>query len=182
MALTYTPENELGQKAPDFKLPAIDGTSWSLSDIQKGNPFLVMFICNHCPYVQAIEDRLIQLGHDLKKLNIPVVAISSNDAQAYPDDSFVEMKKRSQLKKYSFPYLHDDSQDVAKMFGAVCTPDFFLYNKKGQLAYRGRLDDNWKDASKVTKQELFLAAKNLLTDDHYPEQRPSMGCSIKWKK
>lgn len=183
MALTYTPQDNLGTPCPDFVLPATDGNTYSLKNFTNGNPFVVMFICNHCPYVKAIEDRLIELGKELKKKNISVVAISSNDAQTYPDDSFVELKKRAEFKKYPFPYLYDDSQDVAKRFGAVCTPDFFVYNKKSQLAYRGRLDDSWKEPEKVTRRELLQAVESLLLSDEFPKnQTPSMGCSIKWKK
>lgn len=182
MALVSTPADELGKMCPDFTLPGIDGKNYALSDFAKGNPFVVMFICNHCPYVKAIEDRLIMLGHDLTKLNVPIVAICSNDAKNYPEDSFEALKKRAEVKKYSFPYLHDENQEVAKSFGAVCTPDFFVYNKKSQLAYRGRLDDSWKEPAKVTRRELFIAVQSLLTSDEFPTgQTPSMGCSIKWK-
>lgn len=180
-ALT-TPPGELGQKCPDFNLPGTDGKTYSRSQIQANSPFLVMFICNHCPYVIAIQDRLIQLGKDLKDLGIPVFAISSNDAVNYPDDSFEKMKVLAQEKKYPFPYLYDETQKVAKDFGAVCTPDFFLYDKGSQLAYRGRLDDNWKQASLVTQRDLFQAAKNLKDGVPVPKtQIPSMGCSLKWK-
>jgi len=183
MALTYTPADELGTQCPDFTLPGTDGKSYSLKDFTNGNPFVIMFICNHCPYVKAIEDRLITLGNDLKKKNVSVVAISSNDANTYLDDSFVELKKRAEYKSYPFPYLYDESQSVAKTFGAVCTPDFFVYNKKSQLAYRGRLDDNWKEPANVTRRELLQAVESLLVSDEFPQgQTPSMGCSIKWKK
>lgn len=183
MALTYTPQDELGTVCPDFTLQATDGKTYSLKNFTNGNPFVVMFICNHCPYVKAIEDRLIELGHQLKSKNISVVAISSNDADTYPDDSFIELKKRAEYKNYPFPYLYDDSQEVAKRFGAVCTPDFFVYNKKSQLAYRGRLDNSWKEPGKVTRRELLNAVESLLISDEFPKgQTPSMGCSIKWKK
>lgn len=183
MALTYTPTNVLGAQCPEFSLPATDGKTYSLSDFKHGNPFVILFICNHCPYVKAIEDRLIQLGNDLKKLNVPMVAICSNDPVSYPDDSFSELKKRAEIKNYPFPYLHDESQSVAKNFGAVCTPDFFVYNRKGELSYRGRLDDSWKDPEKVTRRELLQAVESLLVSDDFPKnQTPSMGCSIKWVK
>lgn len=183
MALTYTPPDELGTPCPDFLLPATDGKTYSLKNITNGFPFVIMFICNHCPYVKAIEDRLITLGHDLKKKNVSLIAISSNDAQTYPDDSFDELKKRAEMKHYPFPYLYDEDQAVAKKFGAVCTPDFFAYNKKSQLAYRGRLDDSWKEPEKVTRRELLQAVESLLVSDEFPKgQTPSMGCSIKWKK
>ena len=181
MALTITPEVELGTDCPDFTLPAVDGKTYSLKDFQKGKPLVIMFICNHCPYVQAIEDRLIQLGVDLNAHNIPVIGICSNDAESHPEDSFENLQKRSLEKNYSFLYLYDESQQIARTFGAVCTPDFFVYNNEHKLAYRGRLDDSWKDASKVTQRELFDAVLKL--KDNKPinnPQTPSMGCSIKW--
>lgn len=182
MALTFTPFPELGNDCPDFSLPAIDGKTYSLKDFPKGAPLVVMFICNHCPYVKAIEDRLIQLGTDLKKQNVSVLAICSNDEEGHPEDSFENLKKRAIEKNYPFPYLHDKSQQVAKAFDAVCTPDFFVYDKNHKLAYRGRLDDSWKEPSKVSKRELYQAVQILLKDQTVPqEQTASMGCSIKWK-
>ena len=182
MALVSTPADELGAFCPDFTLPATNGKKYSMADFARGNPFVIMFICNHCPYVKAIEDRLITLGKELKLLNVSVAAICSNDAKNYPEDSFEALKKRADEKKYPFPYLYDESQAVAKLFGAVCTPDFFVYNKTSHLAYRGRLDDSWKDAAKVSRRELFQAVDQLLKSDEFPKgQTPSMGCSIKWK-
>ena len=141
-----------------------------------------MFICNHCPYVQAIEDRLISLAHQLRESSVPIFAICSNDADEYPEDNFENLRKRAQEKNYPFPYLVDESQAVARSFGAVCTPDFFLYDKHHALAYRGRLDDSWRDAGRVRKQELLESVKALLEGKPAPaEQVPSMGCSIKWK-
>lgn len=183
MALTYSPIPDSGTTCPDFNLPGVDGRSHSLADLKKGKPFLVVFMCNHCPYVKAIEDRLIQLGHDLRELGIPMVGISSNDANDYPEDSFDSMKAQALKKNYSFPYLYDESQVIAKAFGAVCTPDFFLYDALGFLRYRGRLDDSWKEPQKVTKRELFEAAKALAQGKEVSStQAPSMGCSIKWKE
>lgn len=181
MALTMTPINELGTEIPSFEVTDVFGKQWKTSDFQTGKPALIFFICNHCPYVKAIEDRLITLGSELKKLQIPLLAISSNDPSDYPEDSPEEMKSRAVRKSYSFPYAFDEDQSLAKKFAAVCTPDFFLYDGQGKLAYRGRLDDSWKDASKVTKQELLEAAKNLLANQEVAKQTPSMGCSIKWK-
>ncbi|NUN05332.1 MAG: thioredoxin family protein [Bdellovibrio sp.] len=181
MALTFTPFPDLGNNCPDFNLPAVDGKTYGLKDFPQGSPLVVMFICNHCPYVQAIEDRLITLGHDLKKQNVPVIAICSNDEKSHPEDSFENLQKRAQEKNYPFVYLHDKSQQVAHLFGAVCTPDYFVYDKNHKLAYRGRLDDSWKDASKVTRRELFEAVQVLLKDSKVSEeQTASMGCSIKW--
>lgn len=181
MALTYTPENFEATECPDFKLQGTDEKFYSLKDFKNGEPLLVMFICNHCPYVKAIEDRLIELGHDLKKENISVVAISSNDPKRYEEDSFPNMQKRAREKKYSFPYLYDADQSVAKLFGAVCTPDFFLYDKNLKLQYRGRLDDSWKDPNQVSRRELYTAALDLKNNREISfKQTPSMGCSIKW--
>jgi len=182
MALTYTPSPDLGKAAADFKLPGTDGNTYAKSDFFKGQPTLLMFICNHCPYVIAVQDRLVQLGHDLADLGVAVAAISSNDAGRYPADGFEAMKLRAREKDFPFPYLYDETQSVARDFGAVCTPDFFVYDKNGLLAYRGRLDDSWKDPSLVTKRELFDAVVLLLQGQSAPaNQAPSMGCSIKWK-
>ena len=182
MALTFTPQAELGSKVFNFALPAVaDEKTYHLADFQNGKPLVIMFICNHCPYVKAIEDRLIQLGHELKAQSVNVVAICSNDPTDNPEDSFENLQKRAREKKYPFSYLHDASQDVARKFGAVCTPDYFVYDGGGTLAYRGRLDDSWKDASRVQKRELFEAVQLLLKNQKAPEkQTPSMGCNIKW--
>jgi peroxiredoxin len=181
MATTLTPFPEIGLPFPEFKLPATDGKTYSSKEFLKGKPTVVVFMCNHCPYVQAIEERLIVLGRDLQALQIPMLAICSNDEKSYPEDSFENLKKRAEEKSYSFPYLYDQSQEVAKLFGALCTPDFFVYDREGRLAYRGRLDDSWKDASKVQRRELFEAVQLLNQAAPAPEkQTPSMGCSIKW--
>lgn len=181
MALTHTPPGELGTKCPDFHLASVDGKAYQTIDFANGNPLVVMFICNHCPYVLAIEDRLIQLGHDLKKENINVVAICSNDENGYPEDSFVNLRKRFFEKEYPFVYLHDKTQTVAQAFGAVCTPDFFVFDNELKLAYRGRLDDSWKDAAAVTTRDLYDAALKLKKNKKLEgTQVSSMGCSIKW--
>lgn len=183
MALTYTPDPELGSPCPDFTLPSVDGRDHSLHklakrDGQNADAFLVMFICNHCPYVKAIETRLVKLHEMFAHRPVSIVAISSNDAHRYPEDSLEKMK----LKAYPFPYLYDESQAVAAKFGAVCTPDFFLYDKNLTLAYRGRLDDSWKDESQVKSRDLAGAIESLLQGMRPNlNQKPSMGCSIKWK-
>jgi len=180
----YTPEKpELGQPCPDFNLLATNGKRYSLADFRNDKPFLIMFICNHCPYVKAIEDRLITLGQDLKKLDINVVAICANDPISYPEDSYENLKKRAEEKNYPFVYLHDADQSVARSFGAICTPDYFVYDGNAKLAYRGRLDDSWKESAQVTKREMYDAIVEIL--NHKPvsgPQIPSMGCSIKWIK
>jgi peroxiredoxin len=181
MSLTYTPQAEIGSSIPDFKLPGVDGKTYSLSDFKNAKALVFMFICNHCPYVKAIEDRLIELGKDLKALGVAVIGICSNDSSEHPEDSFENLKKRALEKNYSFVYLHDEDQEIAKAFGAVCTPDFYVYGNDRKLAYRGRLDDSWKDASKVKKRELFSAVENILKNKEISEKQvPSMGCNIKW--
>lgn len=180
---TYVEKLNLGMKAAPFQLKGVDDQILKLQPESMTSPFLVMFICNHCPYVKAIEDRLITLGHDFAKKGIAVYAICSNDPNDYPEDSFENMKLRAQQKKYPFHYLHDVTQDVAKTYGAICTPDFFLFNKKAELAYRGRLDDSWKDPVSVQKRELYEAGLELLQKDQISaQQTPTMGCSIKWTK
>lgn len=180
MALVYTPESN-NEKCPEFTLKAVDGNNYSRSDFAEKS-LIVVFICNHCPYVQAIEDRLIELNKSAKKLGANMIGICSNDEESYPEDSFSNLKKRWEEKKYNFPYLHDKAQDVAKQFGAVCTPDFFVYDKQHILQYRGRLDDNWQDFKNVTKHELLDALSLIIQEKPVNfSVKPSMGCSIKWK-
>jgi peroxiredoxin len=183
MALTYTPDPEIGKPLPSFKLPGIDGKAYTQNDFLGAKALLVMFICNHCPYVKAIEDRLIALGKDYSAQPLKIAAICSNDPDEYPEDSFSALKARANEKGYPFPYLHDETQTVAKTFGAVCTPDFFLYDGNGKLAYRGRLDDSWKDPTKTRSQDMRVAIDSLLAGKPVTnDQIPSMGCNIKWKK
>ena len=181
MALTFTPLVTEPLACPDFRLPALDGKTYSTADFKNNKPLVIMFICNHCPYVKAIEDRLIQLAIDAKKIGVHVVAICSNNPIECPDDSFENLQLRAQKKNYPFVYLHDADQQVAMNFGAVCTPDFFVYDQNLKLSYRGRLDDCWKDESKVTQRELFSAIQLLAKGEKtLPPQTPSMGCNIKW--
>lgn len=184
MPPVYTPEKAaFGTPLPEFNLPAVDGRSYSHRDFLNQKPVVIMFICNHCPYVKAIEDRLITLGQDLKHLGIHVVAICSNDAVSYPEDSFENLRQRALEKKYPFTYLHDEDQSVAKAFGAVCTPDYFVYDRDAKLAYRGRLDDSWKEPELVRQRELYDAVLELNAGKPISRtQTPSMGCSIKWVK
>lgn len=182
MALTYTPEAEMGSKTPEFSLTSVDGKPFKNTDFDQYDIKVFAFICNHCPYVKAIEDRLIQLNVDLGKLNSTVIGICSNDPSEYPEDSKENLFKRSVEKNYAFPYLYDEDQIVAKKFGAVCTPDFFVYNQENKLIYRGRLDDSWKNADNVREQELKNAVESWLKSQTIvQDQTPSMGCSIKWK-
>lgn len=183
MALTYTPENpELGAPCPDFTLPVVTGGVLTRDDLKNSKAVAIMFICNHCPYVKAIEERLITLGRDMKAKGVKFVAISSNDATVKPDDSPEMLRQRAVEKNYPFPYLFDESQEVAKKFGAVCTPDFFVYDSNLKLAYRGRLDDSWKEPSQVKSEEMRAALDALVRGEKpAAKQIPSMGCSIKWK-
>lgn len=182
MALTYTPQAQLGESCPEFDLPSVEGKSYSLKDFQDKKALVVMFICGHCPYVQAIESRYVKLAKELEQQSVQFVGICSNDAKDYPEDTPEALKKRAQDKGYNFPYLIDESQEVAKAFKAVCTPDIFVYDQDRKLYYRGRFDDSWKDESQVQEQELKNAIENLLNNQSAPqEQIPSMGCSIKWK-
>jgi peroxiredoxin len=182
MALTHTPLADSNFTCPDFNLLGVDEKQHSLAEFKNQQPLLVMFICNHCPYVKAIEDRLIVLARDLKATQMNTVAVCSNDPENYPEDNFENLQKRWKSKNYGFTYLHDPDQSVARAFGAVCTPDFFLFDQNLKLKYRGRLDDSWKDASAVSRRELFEAAKALQQQRPIPfEEVPSMGCSIKWK-
>ena len=177
-----TPPAELGAACPDFRLPGVDGKTYARDDFAAKPVLLVMFICNHCPYVKAVEDRLLRLARELEPRGVQFVAVCSNDSETYPDDAFDKLAARWRDKGYGFPYLHDDSQDAARAFGAVCTPDIFVYDQARRLVYRGRIDDSWKDESKVTRRELAAALQALVDGGPVAkEQRPSMGCSIKWR-
>lgn len=178
-----TPVCDFGQAAIDFALPGTDNKIWTLEDCRGENGLLIMFICNHCPYVKAIMDRLIRDTNELKQLGINSVAISANDVADYPEDSFDNMKTVAEQNGFSFPYLYDESQEVAQAYGAVCTPDFFGYNKDLKLQYRGRLDASRKEAAPAdVRRDLFEAMQQVAQTGHGPEhQIPSMGCSIKWR-
>ena len=183
MVSTYTPVCDFGAEAPDFTLPGIDGRSWSLEQCLGPNGLLVMFICNHCPYVKAINHKLVRDMSELKTLGVNSVAIMSNDPTDYPEDSFDNMKRVAEKFGYPFPYLVDESQEVAKAYGAVCTPDFFGYNASLELQYRGRLDESGRgsDAGDV-RRDLFLAMQQVAETGRGPEdQIASIGCSIKWR-
>lgn len=183
MVSLETPICEFGIPAVDFTLPGVDGKTWTLNDCRGENGTLVMFICNHCPYVKAIRDRLVRDARDLQALGVNTVAIMSNDPADYPEDSFDNMKQIAREYGYTFPYLYDESQEVAKAYGAVCTPDFFGYNADLKLQYRGRLDASRKEAAPGdARRDLFEAMKLVATTGQGPrEQIPSMGCSIKWR-
>ena len=183
MALTDTPICDFGRPAVDFNLPGVDGKSYTLSDVKGENGTLVMSICNHCPYVLGILDRFPQTATVLLELGIGVAAISANDAAQYPVDSFDNMKHFSADNGFNFPYLFDESQETARAYGAVCTPDFFGFDKNGGLQYRGRLDSAGKNpVSSETTSDLINAMRLVVETGKGPEQQiASMGCSIKWR-
>ncbi|MDD9942698.1 MAG: thioredoxin family protein [Myxococcales bacterium] len=182
MALTQSNGMPLGTAAPRFSLPATDGRSYALDDFANSPVLVVVFTCNHCPYARAIEDRLIAFQQEFGERGVVVVAISSNDDQAYPADSFDAMRVRAKDKGFNFPYLFDGSQEVARSYDAACTPDIFVFDRERKLTYNGRFDDNWQDATRVTQRDLARAVECTLAGKPLDfEARPSMGCNIKWK-
>ncbi len=183
MALLQTPTVDTSFTAPNFELIGTDNKTYTLSDIAGTNGALVMFICNHCPYVKGIVDRLSSEMEQLQKAGIGVVAIMANDVDAYPEDNFANMQLFAKENGFTFPYLLDKTQEVAKAYGAVCTPDFFGFDKNLKLAYRGRLDSaGHKPADSTTTPELRQAMLKVASGNPAPiKQTPSMGCSIKWK-
>jgi peroxiredoxin len=178
------PVCDFNWQAVDFSLPATDGNIVGLGDICGKNGTLVMFICNHCPYVLAVLDRILRDARDLQALGVGVVAISANDAAAYPADSPENMGKLATEHGFSFPYLYDETQQTARAYDAVCTPDFFGFNAAGGLQYRGRLDASRREAgSEDLRRDLYLAMKQVAQTGLGPvDQTASMGCSIKWKE
>lgn len=183
MVSLQTPVCDFGTPALDFSLPGTDGAVWTRDKCMGEKGLLVMFICNHCPYVKAVLDRIVRDTAELKAMGLNSVAIMSNDPTQYEEDSFENMSRVAKQNAFSFPYLLDESQQVAKAYGAVCTPDFFGYNAAGELQYRGRLDESRKQAaSEDVRRDLFEAMKMVAETGKGPlDQIPSMGCSIKWK-
>ena len=183
MSARETPLCEFGKSAPDFKLLGVDGQNWTLVDCRGEKATLVMFICNHCPYVLASIDRIVAVCNELARLGMQAVAIMPNDVEKYPDDSYENMQRFTQLHKFPFPYLYDETQKIARAYGAVCTPDFFGFNSKLELQYRGRLDASRPSMPKPdAKRELFDAMKQIIETGSGPkEQFASIGCSVKWK-
>jgi peroxiredoxin len=183
MVSTQTPICDFGAQAPDFRLRGVDGQMKSRDDCRGPNGMLLMFICNHCPYVKAINQKLVRDAGELALLGVKTVAIMSNDTVYYPEDSFENMQGISREMEYNFPYLFDETQEIARAYGAVCTPDFFGYNKQLELQYRGRLDASGRlPGSGDEKRELYLAMKQVAETGRGPEhQIPSIGCSIKWR-
>ncbi|MBI1383724.1 MAG: redoxin domain-containing protein [Rhizobiales bacterium] len=182
MAVTAE-EGVLGSDAPLFVLPGVDGGRHALADLAGERGTVVAFICNHCPYVVAVIDRLVRDARDLAPLGVATIAICSNDARAYPDDSFENMKTFAERHGFTFPYLHDENQDVARAFGAVCTPDLFGYDGGLKLRYRGRIDASRREpGSADLRRDLFEAMREVAKSGRGPaEQFSSMGCSIKWR-
>ncbi len=213
MAPTFSQPAEQGRLAPPFSLPGVDGRTWQLQDFTFSPSFfstpssapsatsfsralVVAFICNHCPYVVAIQERMVQLAAKVAAQGVAWVAINSNDSQRFPEDSFAAMKERAHSQGYSFPYLWDESQAVARAYGAACTPEFFLFQKESSTLapqddtaavewrqfYQGRLDDCWQDPQKVQQKDLEWAMEDLLAARPLGRpQVPAMGCSVKWK-
>lgn len=180
MSATPSTMLELGTEAPDFKLPSVNGGNLSLNYADQSKGFVIAFICNHCPYVLNIEDEMVSLANEFISKGVGFIAISSNDVEKYPQDSPEKMAE----KNYPFPYLYDESQDVAKAYKAACTPDFFVFDEDRKLVYRGQFDDSRpsKDAP-VTGKDLREAVDAMLSGESIPEdsQVPSIGCNIKWK-
>ena len=173
---------KIGSKAPDFNLPATDGKKYSLETFAGKKAIVVVFSCNHCPYVQAYEDRIIEIQNNYSK-DVRVIAISSNEDVNYPEDSFENMKVHAEMKKFNFPYLHDETQNVAKAYGATHTPEIFLFDKEMKMVFHGKIDDNWQEPQNVKSKYLRNAIDELLSGKQIsvPETF-TIGCTIKWKR
>jgi peroxiredoxin len=185
MVSLNTPLCDFGWKAQPFNLLGVDGETWTLDKVRGKNGLLIMFICNHCPYVKAILPRLINDLSELNQFGIKSIAISSNDVENYPDDSFEKMKNLSISNNFSFPYVFDDSQSVAKSYNAICTPDFFGFNKNLELQYRGRFDSTGRETEPpiINQRDLYEAMKMISITQKGPKtQFSSIGCSLKWKE
>jgi peroxiredoxin len=182
MALLHSKMVPLGTSMIDFELPGIDGVEYSLDNFLESKVLVIIFMCNHCPYVKAVIQRLIDLQQETLSHGVQLIGVNCNDAQKYPDDSFENMQKFATEWGINFPYLFDESQTVANKFDAVCTPDIYVYGKERKLLYRGRIDDNWENPEQVTQRDLKQAIDCILAGQEVPKnQISSMGCSIKWK-
>lgn len=182
MTLTKTGICDFGWKARDFKLKGVDGKVYSLADVRGPNGTVVVFICNHCPYVKATISRIVEEARALKAIGIGMIAVMANDTKAYREDSFDNMKAFAQKHGLTFPYVIDETQEVARAYDAQCTPDFFGFNAKDELQYRGRLDASRTSLVANARRDLFEAMKQVAETDRGPERQiPSMGCSIKWR-
>ncbi len=173
---------KIGSALPEFNLPSVDGKNYSHAAFNNDKILVVIFSCNHCPYVQAYEERIKNIKNDFSNKGVQVIAISSNDAVKYPEDSFEQMKIRSDERKFNFPYLYDEDQSVAKAFDATHTPEVFVFDKSRNLAYHGKIDDNWQEPEKVKSRYLKDSLDELLEGKavSVPETY-SIGCTIKWK-
>ena len=172
----------IGWKARDFVLEGVDGKTYSLGDVRGPKGTLVVFICNHCPYVKASINRIVAEANALREIGIGTIATMSNDTETYPEDSFDNMKAFAERHNFTFPYVIDTTQEVARAYGAQCTPDFFGFNRQDELQYRGRLDASRMTPITNARRDLFEAMKQIAETGHGPQdQLPSMGCSIKWK-
>jgi peroxiredoxin len=173
---------DFGWKAREFALRGVDGRSWRLEDVRGKNGTLVVFICNHCPYVKSSIDRIVSEAKALEKLGIGTIAIMPNDTKAYPADSFENMRRFAHERGFPFPYVIDETQEVARAYDAQCTPDFFGFNARDELQYRGRMDSGRPGQAPSGRRELYEAMKLVAETGRGPaEQTPSMGCSIKWR-
>jgi peroxiredoxin len=183
MVMTASTMLELGTTAPDFSLPDTQGRTVSLHDFDDAKALLVVFMCNHCPFVKHVLDRFLKLAKEYQHKGVAVVGISSNDVDAFPDDRPEKMAELARQKGFTFPYLYDGTQEVAKSYRAACTPDFFLFDQDRKLVYRGQMDDSRPSTNvPVTGADLRMALDSVLQGRPVPEeQRPSMGCNIKWK-
>jgi peroxiredoxin len=183
MALKHSTMVPLGSPMIDFKLPGVDGETGSPEKLTEKKILVLIFMCNHCPYVKAVLQRLIVLQEETRDKGVQLIGINSNDTDRYPDDSFKNMKKIAEDKNFNFPYLLDATQETAKAYDAVCTPDIYVYGAERKLIYRGRIDDNWENEKAVTQRSLKDALDCISEDKEITfEQIPSMGCSIKWKE
>lgn len=182
MALMHSEGLPLLSPAPAFSLPGVDCKTYTLDSFRDAAILVVVFTCNHCPYAQASEDRLVAIQRDYASRDVRLVAINPNDDEAFREDSFERMKDRARDKGFNFPYLRDETQQAAREFNAVCTPDIYVFDRERRLRYNGRIDDNWKEPEKVTRHDLRVVLDSLLEGRDIPFQTvPSMGCSIKWK-
>lgn len=183
MALLESLQLPLGKDIIPFSLPATDGKGYGPLDFQDKKILVVIFMCNHCPYIKATIDRMIAIQKDYQEKGVQLLGINANDSENYPEDSFEAMQAWVDEKGINFPYLHDESQEVAKAYQAQCTPDIYVFDQHRKLVYHGRIDDHWQDPSQVTKHELREALDALLEGHSASEnQKPSIGCSIKWRE
>jgi peroxiredoxin len=185
MTLTYSKYDKLqrGDQAPEFSLPGVDGKTYSLKDVQGKKAVAIVFMCNHCPFMRPKFKELVRLQTEYAEKGFQLIGINSNDVEAFPDDSFEAMQKETEVQGFNFLYLFDESQEIAKAYGAACTPDPFLFDKDLKLAYHGRIDDaHEKPAEEASHHDLEEAIQAVLEGKEAPASNPSMGCNVKWKQ